>query len=98
MSSRPRRPRRKPDPATEAAVAEIIESVIAGQLSREERQLLQILHEWGGKREYRLTIEFRDGAWEIALTAAPGGKSNTARGVGETFDQAWSNMAPTWRG
>jgi hypothetical protein len=67
----------------------------------QEEQLLWALREWRGEIDYRVVIEFRDGAWEIALSARLPGKPPrsarpAARGVGKTFDEAWDNVAPTW--
>jgi hypothetical protein len=61
-----------------------------------ECQMLNILREWSGNDNNRLTIEYRDGAWEIAMSMTPHGKNHTARGVGATFDQAWDSINPTW--
>ena len=36
------------------------------KLSKQETELIEILREWGGKDAYEVTIERRDGAWEIS--------------------------------
>jgi hypothetical protein len=61
-----------------------------------ECQMLNILREWSGNDNNRLTIEYRDGAWEIAMSMTPHGKNQTVRGVGATFDQAWDSINPNW--
>ena len=66
-----------------------------GEPSEQETQLLQILREWSGNDDYCLSIEYGDGVWEIALSAAPGGKRSSARGSGRTFEEAWDSMAPS---
>jgi hypothetical protein len=65
-------------------------------LSLQESLLLGMMRDWSGKDDCRMTIEHRDGAWEITMSTAPHGKDHAARGVGATFDQAWDNMNPTW--
>ena len=64
------------------------------KLSKQETQLIEILREWGGKDAYEVTIERRDGAWEISLQELK--TSRGSRGVGATFDVAWDNMDPAW--
>jgi len=66
------------------------------QVSEQEASFLEILREWSGKDDYRMVIEFQSGAWEISLQAVINGKDCRARGVGETFDQAWDNVNPSW--
>jgi len=66
-------------------------------LSEQESQLIEILREWSGgdAHTHRLTIERRDGAWDITLeqlSAPPG----AARGTGATFDTAWDSLDPLW--
>jgi hypothetical protein len=70
--------------------------------SEQELQMLEMMREWSGKDEFRVVIEFKDGAWETSLTGILVGrvsgvpKKMTSRGVGRTFDDAWNNMDPTW--
>ena len=64
------------------------------ELSGQELQMLQMIREWSGKDYYRLVLERRDGAWEIELSIPL--EKKIARGVGNTFDEAWDNTMPTW--
>jgi hypothetical protein len=65
-------------------------------LTEQEEQLLLMLREWGGKDDYRIAIEFRDGAWQVALSGHIYGQPKASRGVGESFGAAWDNVAPSW--
>jgi len=63
--------------------------------------MLGILREWSGKDNCRAVIEFRQGAWDIAMSYAaegqiPDATLDSARGTGKSFDDAWDNMNPTW--
>jgi hypothetical protein len=63
-------------------------------LSKQEGQLIEILREWGGVDAYRLTIERRDGAWDVSLKQLGGPPDNraAARGTGATFNAAWDRF------
>jgi hypothetical protein len=50
-----------------------------------------MLRGWEGKGNCRMVIKVRDGAWEITFTSLLGRKRKNARGIGETFTQAWDN-------
>jgi hypothetical protein len=63
------------------------------QVTEAERQMIEILREWQNGSNYRLVIEF-GGGWEIDLSEP--GTNRAARGVGETFNQAWERMNPWW--
>jgi hypothetical protein len=61
------------------------------EVNEQERQLLEILREWAAD-EYRLEIERVDGAWEIGLFMG----EKWARGFGNTFAEAWDDIAPSF--
>lgn len=67
-------------------------------MTEQEQQLLTVLRENADAAEFRLVIERRDGAWDIALSGREtvGAKEGSARGVGATFDAAWDDMSPLW--
>jgi hypothetical protein len=68
-------------------------------LPEQERQMIECLREWGVKnKDYRrLTIEFREGAWAIALSSLhPAKVAKVAFGHGQTFGQAWDGVASRW--
>jgi hypothetical protein len=70
-------------------------------LSEQESQLIEICREWHGTDAYRLTIERRDGAWNVSLKQLGGppddrGTRGASRGTGATFDAAWHDMVPLW--
>jgi hypothetical protein len=48
-----------------------------------ECQMLNILREWSGNDNNRLTIEYRDGAWEIAMSMTPHGKNQLSEVWGQ---------------
>ena len=64
--------------------------------SLQERLMIGMLRQCSGKDNFRMVIEFRDGAWEIKISVSPHDREHSARGVGQTFDDAWNNMNPTW--
>ena len=64
--------------------------------SFQERLMIKMLRQCSGNGDFRMVIEFRDGAWEINTSVPPHDKDHSARGVGQTFDDAWDNMNPTW--
>jgi hypothetical protein len=68
-------------------------------LTEQECQMIECLREWGVKNKdyWRLAIEFRDGAWEIALWSShPARGTKTEVGGGQTFGQAWGGVASRW--
>jgi hypothetical protein len=65
-------------------------------LTEQERQMIECLRDWGVKNKdyWRLTLEFREGAWEIVLSSAhPARGTKVAVGAGQTFGQAWDGVA-----
>ena len=63
--------------------------------------MLGMLREWSGKDNCRMAVEFRQGAWDIAMSYAakgqvPDAALGSARGTRKSFDDAWDNMNPTW--
>ena len=70
--------------------------------TEQERRMLQVLREWGGADQHKKIIELQDGAWEITQTGILESRidhrkyQSSAQGVGETFNEAWDNMSPTW--
>jgi hypothetical protein len=67
-------------------------------VTEQERQMIEILREWAGEDEYRLSIERQGGAWDITLSGTIKGKRRgRARGTGATFDRAWDSMSPLGR-
>jgi hypothetical protein len=66
-------------------------------LTEQERQLIECIREQRQHDFFRVEIELQDGAWNITLTERDGAKPvRSGRGVGQTFDQAWDNINPTW--
>jgi hypothetical protein len=72
-----------------------------------ERQLIECLRSIHTRRhamKFRLVIELEGGAWEIEMSEEESvqlgriavGRKIVARGVGATFDLAWSGIEPTW--
>jgi len=63
-------------------------------LSEQEHGLIGTLRVWGDEGgNFTLTVELREGAWELALSRPGQADSGpAARGVGQTFDEAWDNM------
>jgi len=75
----------------EVTVVEIVDDP-----SLEERLMIGMLRQCrDGKGDFRMVIELRDGAWEIKTSVPPHDKEHSARGVGQTFDDAWNDMNPT---
>jgi hypothetical protein len=64
-------------------------------LTEQELQLIEMLREWGGKENYRMVIEVRDGGWDAAISRDPHGQNARARGTGNSFNEAWDNMIHT---
>jgi hypothetical protein len=64
-------------------------------LSDQEKQMLDVLHEWPEHPYARLLIELRDGGWKIAMTVTIKGEQHSAHGVGPSFNEAWHNMNQT---
>jgi hypothetical protein len=46
--------------------------------------------------DFRMTVEYRAGVWEVSMSTAAHGKDTASRGFGATFDEAWLSMNPTW--
>jgi hypothetical protein len=73
------------------------ESEVIKSLTEQERQMIECVREWGVKNKHRrrLTIEFREGPWEIVLSSWHPGKRQpkVAVGGGQTFGQAWDAAA-----
>jgi hypothetical protein len=63
-------------------------------LTEAEREFIEIMRE--APAELKLTIEFLDGAWEVAMSAVIGGRRHTSRGTGRTFSDAWGCTDPLW--
>ena len=61
-------------------------------LTEQELQLIEMLREWGGKENYRMVIEVRDGGWDAAISRDPHGQNATVRGTGNSFNEAWDDM------
>ena len=61
---------------------------------RADRPVFSVAREWGGVDAYRLTIERRDGAWDVSLKQLGGPPDNraAARGTGATFNAAWDRF------
>jgi hypothetical protein len=64
-------------------------------LTEQEAQLIEMLREWGGKEDYRMVIEVRDGVWDAAISRAPHGRNARVRARGSSFKEAWDNMIRT---
>jgi hypothetical protein len=68
-------------------------------ITEQERELIEIIRD-NSAADFRLLIEFQDGAWNVEMTVLPNShkrlKKAMARGVGASFSGAWENMAPTW--
>jgi hypothetical protein len=67
------------------------------ELTNQEYEMIELLREWSDKDSYALTIEVRDGAWEIAFSGPHPTTTTgmaTARGIGKTFSEAWDDVAP----
>ena len=64
------------------------------QISEQEQQMIECIHEQRPGDQFALTIEWLDGAWNITLAAGQNDAQRTARGTGVSFDAAWENMAP----
>ena len=60
--------------------------------TEQELQMIEIIREQ--KSNFRLVIGSQDGAWELALSV-PSFISDAASGVGQSFSDAWDDMAPT---
>lgn len=41
-------------------------------------------------------VKRQDGAWDITMSIAPHDVSQTTRGTGATFNEAWDNIDPAW--
>jgi hypothetical protein len=72
-----------------------------GDMTNAERQLIECLRRLQARRDeakFRLVIELEGGSWEIKMSEHIGslGRNIGARGVGATFDEAWSGMDPLW--
>jgi hypothetical protein len=65
-------------------------------ISSQEEQMCEMIREQSASDEFRLTVERRDGAWDITLSTAPHDQRRMSRGTGTTFNDAWDNMAPLW--
>lgn len=65
-------------------------------ISEQERQMVEILREWGQRDDCRLLIELQDGAWNITLSTEPHDERHKARGTGASFNAAWDNVDPLW--
>ena len=63
--------------------------------SQQELLMIGMLRQCSGRDDFRIVIEFRDGAWDIKTSVAPHDRNHSARGVGRTFDDAWNDMNPT---
>jgi hypothetical protein len=55
-------------------------------LTEQEAQLIEMLREWGGKEDYRMVIEVRDGVWDSTISRAPHGQDASVRGSGSSFN------------
>jgi hypothetical protein len=61
-------------------------------VTEQERQMIEILREQQTNSEdFSITIEHRDGAWDITFSATIDGKAKRTRGTGASFGQAWDN-------
>ena len=49
----------------------------------------------GAAEDFRMTVEYRAGVWEVSMSTAAHGKDTASRGFGATFNEAWANMNPT---
>ena len=64
-----------------------------------ERELLEILRERQTEPyDFRLEIAREDGSWEFVMKVNLGKGTNTIRGLGTTFEQAWENAGRTDQG
>ena len=65
------------------------------RLSEQEQQLIETLREWSGDDDYRVVIEFCEGAWTTIYSRYPHDKAHRATATEASFDRAWDKMGST---